>query len=586
MKDEPGIVEELRKMENLGKLAIWLQDASQEIQGSENIAGDDVHKTTLFNDKNTKELMTGTFDGAGRLTEIIENNRMLFEISPEIIVLVDSTGNVLDVNSRLYDWIGYKPEEIVGKNFFKLPFLASENEIKIKNLFSHEMIGNGVFPQELNFIAKSREKRVGMVHISPIRDKNKKITGTMLMISDITENKIAEEEIHKLNQFQESIIDNANVWLSVMDVSANVLVWNKAAEAITGYSREEVIGHDKIWEWLSPDEGQYQGNVTGKGISLIEGAVFVQNFETIIKRRDGNTRTISWNPHNLLDNMNNPIGSIALGRDITDQKRYEEKIKKQNAQLKKLNRIKSDFLNVTSHELRTPMVAIKGYVQLLLDMSLGEVTEKQKKALDIVLRNTIRLNNLVQDILDISRLESGTMKFIPEKTDTRQMVEEIVETMQSSASMKEIKINADIEDNIPDLTVDSERIKQVIVNLVNNAIKFSLCGSDINMQARKEGVYVLFEVRDFGRGIPKNKKEKIFETFYQVDCVKDSKLLGGAGMGLAISRGIVIAHGGKIWVESKVGIESTFRFVLPIKPVKDVEGRFKEIDIFSHEECT
>jgi len=586
MKDEPGIVEELRKMENLGKLVIWLQDASQEIQGSENIAGDDAHKTTLFNDKNTKELMTGTFGGAGRLTEIIENNRMLFEISPEIIVLVDSTGNVLDVNSRLYDWIGYKPEEIVGKNFFKLPFLASENEIKIKNIFSHEMIGNGAFPQELDFIAKSREKRVGMVHISPIRDKNKKITGTMLMISDITENKIAEGEIHKLNQFQESIIDNANVWLSVMDVSANVLVWNKAAEAITGYSREEVIGHDKIWAWLSPDEGQYQRGVTDKGVSLIEGAVFVQNFETVIKRRDGNTRTISWNPHDLLDNTNNPVGSIALGRDITDQKRYEEKIKKQNVQLKKLNRIKSDFLNVTSHELRTPMVAIKGYVQLLSDMSLGEVTEKQKKALDIVLRNTIRLNNLVQDILDVSRLESGTMKFIPEKTDTRQMVEEIAETMQSSASMMEIKINTDIENNLPELTVDSGRIKQVIVNLVSNAIKFSPRGSNINMQARKEGAYVLFEVRDFGRGIPKDKKEKIFETFYQVDCAKDSKLLGGAGMGLAISRGIVIAHGGKIWVESKVGVGSTFRFALPVKPVKDVEGRFKEMDLFSHEECT
>ena len=287
-----------------------------------------------------------------------------------------------------------------------------------------------------------------------------------------------------------------------------------------------------------------------------------------------------------MDNTNNPIGSIALGRDITDQKRYEEKIKKQNVQLKKLNRIKSDFLNVTSHELRTPMVAIKGYVQLLSDMSLGEVTEKQKKALDIVLRNTVRLNNLVQDILDVSRLESGTMKFIPEKTDTRQMVEEIAETMQSSASMMEIKINADIEDNLPELTVDSGRIKQVIVNLVNNAIKFSPRGSNINMQARKEGAYVLFEVRDFGRGIPKDKKEKIFETFYQVDCAKDSKLLGGAGMGLAISRGIVIAHGGKIWVESKVGVGSTFRFALPVKPVKDVEGRFKEIDIFSHEECT
>ncbi len=586
MRDLPDIVLELRKQEKLGGLNSKSLGIYQNLHESEKISNENNNKTILYHEKDFKNSTYNESYNTDDIPNLIDNSISLFEISPEIIMFTDIKGNVLNVNSRILDWLGYEREDIIGKNLLRLPFFADKYKNNVFDFSMDVLFSEKFLSYELDFITKSGEKRTGSVHAVPIKNVNNKISGGLIMISDVTESKTARDEINKLSQFQNNVIDNANVWLSVMDVSANVLVWNKAAEAITGYSREEVIGNDKIWEWLSPDAGQYQGDVTGKGVSLIEGAVFAQNFETVIKRRDGNTRTISWNPHTLLDNTNNPIGSIALGRDITDQKRYEEKIKKQNAQLKKLNRIKSDFLNVTSHELRTPMVAIKGYVQLLLDMSLGEVTEKQKKALDIVLRNTNRLNNLVQDILDISRLESGTMKFIPEKTDTRQMVEEIVETMQSSASMKEIKINADIEGNIPDLTVDSERIKQVIINLVNNAIKFSPHGSDINMQARKEGVYVLFEVRDFGRGIPKNKKEKIFETFYQVDCAKDSKLLGGAGMGLAISRGIVIAHGGKIWVESKVGIESTFRFVLPIKPVKDVEGRFKEIDIFSHEEYT
>ncbi len=275
--------------------------------------------------------------------------------------------------------------------------------------------------------------------------------------------------------------------------------------------------------------------------------------------------------------------------EIEERKKAEEEIKKskrkiklQNIKLKKLDKIKSDFLNVTSHELRTPMSAIKGYVQMVLKQRIGDINEEQKKALNVVLRNTDRLDNLIQDILDISRLESGTMKFIPEQTDVGKMVDEAVEAMQSSADLKNIKINVDIKKGIPELTIDQERIKQVLMNLVNNALKFSPDGSIVNIQAKKEENDILFEVQDFGRGIQEDKQKKIFDTFYQVDSDMDRKF-GGVGLGLAISRGIVISHGGKIWVASTVGKGSTFRFMLPFKPVQDLEGRFKVVDIFGSE---
>jgi len=153
--------------------------------------------------------------------------------------------------------------------------------------------------------------------------------------------------------------------------------------------------------------------------------------------------------------------------------------------------------------------------------------------------------------------------------------------MQSSADIKQMKINASLDENIPCLTIDCERIKQVIVNLLNNAIKFSPCKSEINIYVKKEGDYVVFNVQDLGRGIPKNKKEKIFDTFYQVDSAKDRKLMGGTGLGLTISRGIVVAHGGNISVDSKLDKGSTFSFTLPLKPVKDMEDRFKKFNIFS-----
>ena len=219
---------------------------------------------------------------------------------------------------------------------------------------------------------------------------------------------------------------------------------------------------------------------------------------------------------------------------------------------------------------------------MLLKQTLGNITEEQKKALDVVLRNTDRLDYLVQDILDVSQLQSGTMKFVPEQTDFRKMVSESIETTQSFADLKDKKINVDVEDKIPELFIDEKRIKQVIMNLVNNAIKFSPDGSIINIRAKKEDNDILFEVQDFGQGIPNDKQEKIFDTFYQIDSTM-TRNAGGVGLGLAVSRDIVLAHGGRIWVESETGKGSTFKFELPIQPVKAMEERFKEIDMFALE---
>jgi adenylate cyclase len=252
--------------------------------------------------------------------------------------------------------------------------------------------------------------------------------------------------------------------------------------------------------------------------------------------------------------------------------------------LRRLSQIKSAFLNITSHELRTPMSAIKGHIQMILKGNLGTINDEQKHSLEVILRNTNRLNRLIQDILDISRLESGTMKFVTEKTDVTKMVKEVAETMQASADLKRIKIIAEMGIDVPELTIDKDRISQVIINLLNNAIKFSPDSSMIHIKVRKEKEDVLFEVQDYGRGIPEEHHKKIFQTFYQVDSDADTKF-GGAGLGLAICYGIILAHGGRIWVEStgKPGEGSTFRFTLPVESVVNIEERFKGADVFGLE---
>ena len=244
----------------------------------------------------------------------------------------------------------------------------------------------------------------------------------------------------------------------------------------------------------------------------------------------------------------------------------------QNVKLQKLNETKKTFLKTTSHELRTPITSIKGYVQMLMKKTLGGINDEQMKSLEVILRNTNRLDQVIQNILDASNLESGSMKFIQRKVSPRLLVEEITKMIEPFANKKEMTIHVNLEKNLPDLIIDGERIKQVLMNLVDNAIKFSPNGSKIYIGVRKEKEDILFEVQDFGQGIPKDKQGKIFESFYQADSGDDRKF-GGAGLSLALCRGIVGLHGGKIWFESTEGTGTTFLFTIPIQPISDRENK-------------
>ncbi len=268
-----------------------------------------------------------------------------------------------------------------------------------------------------------------------------------------------------------------------------------------------------------------------------------------------------------------------LHETVEQLKKSEKEIKRQNVKLKKLDKIKSNFLNVTSHELRTPMSAIKGYIQMIMKLTLGNITDEQQKALEIVLRNINRLDNLIQDILDISRLESRAMKFISEKTDIPTLVNETIETMKFLASEKNIKINTHLESDLPKITIDSGRIKQVLMNIINNAIKFSKKDTQINLTIKKKDKFILFKIEDQGKGIPEDKQKKIFDVFYQVDGGMD-RTFGGVGLGLAICKGIILSHGGEIWVESTINKGSIFYFTLPLKSPLNLGEESRGIDIF------
>jgi len=230
---------------------------------------------------------------------------------------------------------------------------------------------------------------------------------------------------------------------------------------------------------------------------------------------------------------------------------------------------KSEFLSITSHELRSPMTPMKAQLQMFEEGYFGKLSKKQKESIKIITRNADRLDNIIADFLEVSRIEAARLKFNFRETDLVETVKETAEFMQAFANEKKIKLLVR-SDRIPKIKADPDRISQVLRNLVNNAIKFSPEKSTIEIESRLKKDHIQFSVKDSGVGLTAENQIRIFEPFYQVEDT-NRRRHGGTGLGLAICRGIVESQKGKIWVESKQGSGSKFYFTFPLEPVRRIE---------------
>jgi len=244
-------------------------------------------------------------------------------------------------------------------------------------------------------------------------------------------------------------------------------------------------------------------------------------------------------------------------------------LSKMEEERERLDKSKSEFLSITSHELRTPITPLKAQLQMLQQEYFGALTEKQKESLTIVLRNTERLNKIIEDFLEISRIEAARLKFAFRKTNLHETVNETIGFMTGFAKEKNITLVARM-DNLPIVEIDPDRISQVLRNLVHNAIKFSPPESTIEINVVLQENFIQFSVKDQGIGLNIEDQLRVFEPFYQVEGSL-SRNYGGTGLGLTICRGIIEAQKGKIWIESKPGVGSTFYFTVPITPIYDIE---------------
>jgi len=574
MRDVPTIVKQLREIEQQGQLS----PAMNTFNEVENTIQDDQEKVscnTMFISDELQKLQRDSF-GFTDLSVFLSTCVDFLELYPEPVCIIDNKGMITFMNHRFLNWIGFDQKDLEGAPFFSSLFFSKGNEQSMIQYALDPKNHRFNNPYEMIFQTKTGNQQTGLVHMNMIKDLKQKMIGLIISITDITDLKADQDEITKLSQFQRSLIENENMWLSVCDLSSNVMMWNKAAERISGYTQDEVMGKNLVWQQLKPDNNIDGGFVTTKGFTKIDNTIISEDFETKIKRKDGSIRVISWTPRMFLDQFNNPVGTITIGKDITVQKENEEKIKNQNKQLVELNKNledkvhertekiqslltqKNEFINQLGHDLKTPLTPL----MVLLPIIKKELNQTENEEMvDVMIRNANYMKDLITKTIEIAKLNSNMvpLTFIP--VNVCDEVEFIKQNNMMILDEKKITLENQVSSDII-VEADPLRFREILLNLVTNAIKYSKDdGGTICIDARIEEDKVIISVSDDGIGMNEEQIKRVFDEFYKAD--ESRHCLDSSGLGLNISKRLVEKHGGSIWVKSDgIGKGSVFSFSL------------------------
>ncbi|HEX8213583.1 MAG TPA: ATP-binding protein [Longimicrobium sp.] len=352
----------------------------------------------------------------------------------------------------------------------------------------------------------------------------------------------AREALREREERYRGLVETASDLIYTVDRRGLFTYVNPVLVRTTGYSADELL-RMRPMQLVRRDR---RAGVRAFYATQVRERVPATYFQFPIITREGREIWIGQN-HTLLMDGDRVAGAQALARDITRQREVE--------------RLKDEFLSIVSHELRTPLTAIRGSLGLLASGKLGALEERGQRMLSIAAQNTDRLVRLINDLLDIEKIESGTATMERRALDAGTLVRDAAEVMGAMASEAGVRLVVEAEP--APVFADPDRLVQVVTNLVSNAIKYSPRESTVRLSVQAREGQAVVRVSDEGRGIPAGRLEAIFERFEQVDS-SDARDKGGTGLGLPIARSIVEQHGGRLWAESEWGRGSTFTFTLPM----------------------
>jgi PAS domain S-box-containing protein len=469
----------------------------------------------------------------------------ILEIADDAIIAIDSTQQITLFNQGAERIFGYSAVEVLGQSLnLLLPSrYAQAHRRQVQDFATVQTQSQRMGERRAIFGRRNNGQEFpAEASISKLDLGHEQVFTVMLR--DITTRQQAEDDLKDAMQKLNFHVENSPLAVIEWDREFRVSRWSDMAETIFGWQAAEVMSkRPSEWQFVFEEDAERIAQVMNKLISTQEQRNITSNRNY---RQDGSVIQCEWYNSALPDESGQMESILSLILDVTDRHKVE--------------RLKDEFISVVSHELRTPLTAIHGSLGMLASGLLDAQPEKGKRLLRIAAESTDRLSRLINDILDIERIVSGNIGMVKTNCQVAEVITEAVDGVQPLADQAGITIS--VSSIAAQLLADRDRLIQALTNLLSNAIKFSLTGSTIRLTATRQADEILFQVRDWGRGIPADKLDSIFERFHQVDA-SDSRNNKGTGLGLAICRSIVQQHSGQIWVESELGKGSTFSFTLP-----------------------
>jgi PAS domain S-box-containing protein len=489
--------------------------------------------------------------------------RRLFESTKDGILILDATtGKITDVNPHLIELLNFPKEEFLGRELWEVGLFRdiAANKEKFEELMQQEYVRYDELPLE------AKDGRI--IHVEFVSNvyQEGKTKVIQCNIRDITK----RYDIQTKVKFQADLLNNVGQAVIATDLPGDIIYWNQAAENIYGWSSAEAMGHNILK--LTPAQ-QTQDQAKELMEELSKGKSWSGEFW--VQRKDGSSFPAYVTDTPIFDDNGKLAGIIGISSDITEQKMFEKELIAAKAKAEESDLLKSAFLANMSHEIRTPMNGILGFIGLLKEPHLTE--EEQMEYVDIIEKSGARMLEIINNIVNISKIESGLMEIYISATNINEQIEYIYNLFKPEANRKKIKISfkKSLAANEATIKTDIEKVYAILINLVNNAIKFTTYGF-VEFGYEKKGDYLEFFVEDTGKGIPFAQKELIFERFRQ-GSQSLNRNYEGSGLGLSICKSYVEMLGGRIWVANgaenilKEGYKekggSRFYFTLPYVPV-------------------
>ncbi|OQA39544.1 MAG: Non-motile and phage-resistance protein [Parcubacteria group bacterium ADurb.Bin316] len=506
--------------------------------------------------------------------------RSITEAMKDVVFRLNSDGKIIYISPAAKEALGFSQEEMLGRKIDE--FASGSEHQKIKNSFERLYQGSSIDHIHVALRCKDGKKIQTDINVVAIRRENK-IVEIQGVVHDITLEKEREEEIEgqneRLKKSQEAILNiledvekeketskklaerlklatqSAGIGIFEWDISRDILTWDMQIENLFGNKRKKLKGTIGTWT----EENIYPEDKPKVKTEIQKALQSSSKFDTVYRAvlPNKSTRYIRTCAAISRNKNNNPIKAIGVSWDVTHEM--------------EVDKAKTEFVSLASHQLRTPLSAINWYAEMLINGDAGKLSKEQKQYVQEIYNGNQRMVELVNSLLNVSRLELGTFSVEPELLDIKMIAEENIKQMEPDVKKKKIKLSKNYSRNLPKMMLDKKLTNIIIQNILSNAIKYTPEKGKVNLAINREGKFIKITVSDTGLGIPINHQTLIFSKLFRADNVRETDT-EGTGLGLYIIKSIVDNVGGKINFTSEQNKGTTFNILIPLTGMIKKEG--------------